>query len=221
MKINSDFVWALVLLVVSVASFFLGIKKENLKVEELLEERLEEIQVLEKKNQQLSEELASRGIYSYPQATIVSKMKDSVATVLISLNGKDPIYNLKLRRNVIFNYSAMETLKPEKDGKLTDLGTLKPHNPSAFDIPIKEKEVALYLEFDSKKNQWHQYIWVKKGTDGKIVSFWIITNENSVVIDKHIDPGFPKDLKEKVVLWKDQKIDYSDLKMNSIFPPNS
>jgi len=87
MKINSDLIWALALLAVAAASFFLGMKKENLKVEELLEERLAEIEILEKKNQQLSEELTSRGIYSYPQATVVSKLKAAVATVLISLNG--------------------------------------------------------------------------------------------------------------------------------------
>ncbi|MCX2837274.1 hypothetical protein OQ279_03845 [Salinimicrobium sp. MT39] len=221
MKINSDLIWALALLAVAAASFFLGMNKEKLKNEELLEERLAEIEILEKKNQQLSEELTSRGIYSYPQATVVSKLKAAVATVLISLNGQDPIPNLKLRRNVIFNYSGKENLQLDQKGKFSDLGTLKPHNPSAFDIPLEEKEIALHLEFDSKKNQWHQYIWIKTGTNGDIATFWVITNENSAVIDKHIDPEFPTDEEEKVLLWKGERIHYSDLKMNSIFPPNN
>ena len=221
MKINSDLIWALALIAVAAASFFLGMTRENLKTEERLEEQLGKIEILEKKNQQLSEELTSRGIYSYPQATIVSKLNGAVATVLISLNGKDPIPNLKLRKNVIFNYSAKESLKPEQGGILTDLGTLKPHNPSAFDIPLNEEEIALYLEFDSKLSEWHQYIWIRTGTNGKPASFWVITNENSVVIDKHLDPGFPTDEEEKMLLWKGQRLDYSDLKMNSIFPPKS
>ena len=221
MKITSDIIWAVVLLVVAAASFLIGRKKESLKTEELLNEKLEEIKVLENKNQQLSEELTSRGIYSYPQANIISKKKDSVAMVLISLNGKDPIENLKLRRNVLADYSTALSSTPERKGKLTDLGTLKPHNPSAFDIPLEGEEIALQLDFESKKNKWKQYVWIKKSEDGKIKSFWVITNENSVVVDKHIDPGFPLDTEEKVVLSNGQSLDYSELKMNSIFPPNN
>ncbi|WP_029033165.1 hypothetical protein [Salinimicrobium terrae] len=221
MKVNSDFVWAVILLIVAAASFFLGIKKENLKSEELLDEKLEEIRVLENKNQQLSEELISRGIYSYPQASIIPKMEDSVAMVLISLNGKDPIKNLRLRRNVFFNYSAMGSFQPSQEGRLTDLGDLKPHNPSAFDIPLQGDEVALNLEYESKNDTWQQYIWIKKSGEGQIKLFWIITNESSVVIDKHVDPGFHLDSEEKVVPWDDQKINYSNIEMNSIFPPNN
>lgn len=219
MKIRSDFILTIILLIVVVASFFLGMKKGSMEAEELLEKKLEENTVLENKNQQLSEELISRGIYSYPQATIIPKMEDSVAMVLISLNGEEPIKDLKLRRAVFFNFSSMGSSKPSPKGKLTDLGDLKPHSPSAFDIPLEGEEVSMQLEYSSKKDKWHQYIWIRRSEDDQIKSFWVITNESSVVIDKHIDTGFHSDTEEKVVPWEDQTLNYTDVKMNSIFPP--
>lgn len=221
MKINSDFIWALVVLVVATASFFLGMKKESLKTEELFQEKMEEIKVLENKNQQLSEELTSRGIFSYPQATIIPQPGEDYATVLISLNGKDPINNLEVDRNIVYNYSSKEAPDPGSKGKHYDLGNLKPHNPSAFELPLESGEVSLQLEYKSNRKIWHQYIWLRKTAENEVKSFWLITNENSVVIDKHIDPGFPTNSEGKVVLWKGESIHYSDLKMNSTFPPGS
>ena len=222
MKVNSDFIWAVVLLAVAAVSFFLGIKKGSIGAEDQLQDQLKEIRLLEDKNQQLSDELTSRGIYSYPQANIVSKVKDSVAMALITLNGKDAIENLKVRRNLFRNYSRIQSniaTEAASSGKLTDLGILRQHNPSAFDVPITGKEVAIQLDFESGRNKWQQYIWIKKSGDGKIKTFWIITNGNSQIIDKHIDPDFPVNVDGKVVLWEDRSIDYSNLEMNSTFPP--
>lgn len=222
MKLKSDLVWAIVLIGLAAASFFLGMKKSSLETEAALEDKLEKIRLLESKNQQLAEELRSRGIFSYPQANIISKLQDSVATVLITLNGKDPIEDLRLQRKMIYDYSQRPAMtEGDTRGKTFDLGTLKPHNPSAFEIPLSQEEVAIHLEYTSKRKQWHQYIRLKKTKNGKIKSFWVITNQNSVVIDKHIDPAFPTDLEEKVVLWKDQGLNYGDLEMNSIFPPEN
>lgn len=222
MHYKSDLVWAVVLIGLAAASFFLGMKKSSLETEAQLKDKLEEIRLLENKNQQLSEELQSRGVFGYPQANIVSKLQDSVAMVLITLNGKDPIEDLRLKRKVIYDYSGIEAMAEEdQKGKLADLGTLKPHNPSAFDIPLTGEEVAIHLEYKSKRKQWHQYIRVKKTADGEIRSFWVITNQNSVVIDKHIDPGFPTNREGKVTLWKDSSVDYSELEMNSVFNPGN
>lgn len=222
MKLKSDLVWAIVLIGLAAASFFLGMKKSSLETEAALEDKLEKINLLESKNQQLSEELRSRGVFSYPQANTISKLQDSAATVLITLNGKDPIEDLRLQRKVTYSYSKSQaTAEKDSKGKTFDLGTLKPHNPSAFDISLTEEEVAIHLEYSSKRKKWHQYLRLKKTKDGKIKSFWVITNQNSVVIDKHIDPGFPTDPEGKVVLWKDQSLKYSELEMNSIFPPEN
>ena len=222
MKLNSDFVWALVLIGLAAASFFLGIKKSSLETEDQLHEKLEEIRLLENKNQQLSEELRSRGIFSYPQANVVSKSQDSVATVLVTLNGKDPIEDLRLKRRIIYNYSESEaTAEESSNGKISHLGTLKAHNPSAFDIPLTKDEVAIHLEYQSKNKQWYQFIRVKKTKEGKIKSFWVITNQNGVIIDKHIDSDFPTDMEGKVILWKETGVDYSGLEMTSIFDHNN
>ena len=220
MKINSDFVWAVILVALASASFFLGIRKGSLATENELEEKLKEIVVLENKNQQLSEELESRGVFSYPQATVVSKQQDSAAMVLITLNGKDPIQNLRLSRNIIYNYSEFNSSEVASQGRLTNLGTLRPHNPAAFDIPLQEQEVALYLQFESDSKLWHQYIRIKKSKAGRIKSVWVITNQNSVIIDKHIDEDFPTDPEGKIVFWEDQIIVYSRLELNSLFPEN-
>ncbi len=143
---------------------------------------------------------------------------------LITLNGQDPIKNLKLRRRVIEDYSQVERdvfTGAGQEGKFTDLGTLKPHNPSAFNIPLNTNEVALQLNYESRQNKWHQYIWIKKSKDGKIRSFWVITNENSLVIDKHLDPDFPVNADGQIKLWQGKSIDYSALEMSSTFPPRS
>ncbi|MCY2685888.1 hypothetical protein [Salinimicrobium sp. TH3] len=219
MKINSDFVWAIILLGLATAAFLLGMKKGSINAEDQLEKRIEEIRILENKNQQLSEELRSRGVYSYPQANIISKMQDSIAMVLITLNGKDPIQNLKVRRKVHYDYSLSKDTLYSQDVKFTDLGTLKPHNPSAFEIPLPGKEAAVHLEYEANRKQWHQYIWLRKPGNGTIKSFWVITNNNSVIIDRHIDPGFPTNKEGEVVLLKDRSINYADLEMNSIFSP--
>lgn len=222
MKIKSDVIWAIVLLLVAIASFFLGVQRGSLSTEEELEEKLKEIEILKNKNQQLSEELTSRGIYSYPQANLVSKAQDASAMVLITLNGQDPIKNLKVRRKVIENYSQSKDYRASEtgtSGRWTDLGTLKPHNPSAFEIPLNQQEVAIQLDYESGRNTWRQYIWLKRANDNKIQTFWIITNGNSQIIDKHIDPGFPKEAEDQITLWKDKKVEYSNLRMNSVFPP--
>lgn len=219
MKIKADLVWAVVLVGLAAASFLLGMKKSTLETEDELEETRREIRLLENKNQQLSEELMSRGIYSYPQANVVSDGQDSVAMVLITLNGKDPIQDLQLRREIIFHNSLTSGFKDELSGKFTDLGTLKPHNPTALEIPITTKEVALQLNFESKSKEWQQYIWIKKNEVGNIKSFWVITNQNSVIIDKHMDPGFPTDNEGNIVLFKNEQIRYSELELNSIFNP--
>ncbi|MDX1762584.1 MAG: hypothetical protein R3218_10560, partial [Christiangramia sp.] len=159
MNQRSDLVWAVVLIGLAAASFFLGMKKSSLEAEAQLEEKVEKIKLLESKNHQLSEELRSRGVFSYPQANIVSKLQDSVAMVLITLNGKDPIEDLRLNRKIFYNYSEVDAMTEEDlKGKTSDLGTLKPHNPSAFDIQLTEGEIAIHLEYGSKRKLWHQYI---------------------------------------------------------------
>ena len=219
MKISSDLVWAVILVALATASYFLGVKRGSLSSEDLIEEQEKQIGILQKENQQLSKELESRGIFSYPQANVISKMEDSVALALITLNGKEPISDLKLRRKLIYNYSEVNSLENLEQGKITDLGTLRPHSPAAFEIPLTGKEIAMHLEYTSRQKKWHQYIWIRKSKGGKIHSFWVITNKNSVIIDKHIDQNFPTDPEGQVVLWKNEKIDYSNLEMSTIFPP--
>lgn len=217
MKIKSDFIWAVILIGLTSLSFSLGMKKASMTAEDRLEGKMQEIRLLEKKNEQLSDELKSRGIFSYPQANVVSKPREATVMVIITLNGKDPITNLRLRRNLLENYSEQEHLQFSGEGTFTDLGTLKPHNPSAFPITISGNELAIKLSFEANHQKWHQYIWLKKQADGKLSSFWIITNKNSVIIDKHIDAGFPTD-KNGIRLSEEQRILYSDLELNSIFP---
>lgn len=222
MKLKSDVVWAVVLVGLASAAFLLGTKKSSLDAEAELQEKLKEIRLLESKNQQLSEELQSRGIYSYPQANVVPKMPNSVAMVFITLNGKDPIEDLRLKRKVIYNYSKVrDTVDQSLSAKTSDLGTLKQHNPSAFEVQLKGEEVYIQLEYNSRNKYWNQYIWLKKSTDGKYRSFWIITNQNAVIIDKHIDPGFPTTSEDNLIISQDKKIDYSELELNSIFDPRN
>ncbi|WP_029038883.1 hypothetical protein [Salinimicrobium xinjiangense] len=218
MKINSDIIWAIILLGLTSITFLLGMKKGSMTAEDQLQDNLEEIRILQIKNEQLSEELKSRGVYSYPQANVFSKPQEATAMVLITLNGKDPIKNLSLRRKLVPNFSELEHLNFSVDEISTDLGTLKPHNPSAFPISLSENELAIQLLFETNRKKWFQYIWLKKQTGDKYSSFWIITNENSVIIDKHIDPDFPTDEEGRINLYKGKSITYPDLELNSIFP---
>lgn len=218
MKINSDLIWTVILLGLTTLTFFLGMEKGSITAEDQLKNKLEEIKILEIKNEQLSEELKSRGVFSYPQANVVSGSKETTAMVLVTLNGKDPITNLKLRKNLIENYSEQEFRMFSGEGNFIDLGTLKPHNPSAFPISLSNKELSVQLLYESDRKNWHQYMWLRKNTDGKLSSFWIITNENSVIIDKHIDPGFPTDTNGRIQISKERRLEYSELELNSIFP---
>ena len=200
-------------------SFYLGTLRGNLETEDRfrtqLEELSEEIKILRQKNQQLSEELTSRGIFSYPQANVVSKMRDSAATVVITLNGKDEIEDLVVERSIISGPGEADWTRHEGS---TYFGTLKAHNPAAFNIPVKKDEVGIRLSFKTEEKEWQQYIKLRKTADGKIKSFWVITNGDSQVIDKHIDKGFPVDDEGKVRLWNGLRVNYSDIRMNTTFP---
>lgn len=223
-KVKSEVIWALLLIGTAAIFFFLGTRTARLEADEeskvIMRERADKISALEEKIHQLSDELASRGIFSYPQANVVSKMQDSVAMVLITLNGKDHIENLKLKRKVIYDYSKGNSAKAVESEKMYDLGILKPHNPAAFDIPLPQQEVALHITYESNRKKWQQYILIKKAQDGKIRSFWVITNQNSVVIDKHMDSGFPVDAQGMIRFWNGESVEYSDLELNSIFSPD-
>ena len=50
MKIKSDLVWAIVLIGLAAASFFLGMTQSGLETEAQLEQKMEEIRLLENKN---------------------------------------------------------------------------------------------------------------------------------------------------------------------------
>lgn len=227
MKIKSDLTWAVLLIGTAAISFYLGTRTGTLETEGTLkrevEESTEKITVLENKIDQLSEELRSRGIYSYPQANVVSEKNDDTATVVINLNGKDAIPDLEIERRLITDYSGnadgnFEEL--ENKGKTTHIGTLSAHNPVAFDIEKFQEELAMDLIFKSERNSWHQYIRARKNEQGEIKTFWIITNGGSEVIDKHIDEGFPTDDEGNIILGKNKKMKYSDIKMNSVFQPD-
>lgn len=213
------FLLSILLLVLLGIAFYLGTLQGTFRAEDefrtRLEEKAEKIKILRQKNQQLSEELISRGIYSYPQANVVSKTKDSAATVVITLNGKEEIEELEIERNIIANPGEKDGSKFESS---TYFGTLKAHNPAAFNFPMKQNEAGIRLSFKSNDKQWKQYIKVRKTAAGEIKSFWIITNGDSQVIDKHIDEGFPVGEDGKVLLWDDIEVDYSEIRMNSTFP---
>lgn len=224
MKINSDVIWAVSLVVLGFICFYIGNRVGRIEAGREYrsenEEQQAEIENLLQKNNQLSEELTSRGIYSYPQATIIPEAKDSQATVLITLNGNDPVKNLEIRRKVFYDYSKKGQKELKDSGNISEpifLGTLKSHNPATFDIPLTKEEIALVFQFESKKNQWKQHIRLKRLPDGTVKSFWVITNGESEVIDKHIDQGFPTDPDGNIVFWEDRKLKYSEIELNSRF----
>ena len=216
--------WSIYLIGVAALFFYFGNKLAVSVTEEKytrqIEEKTEEVKVLERQNQQLSEELTSRGIFSYPQANIVSAESDTVTTVLITLNGQSPLQDLRVRRSLIYNYSDItveeaKNIVPQKTSNY--LGTLKTHNPAAFELPMKEKEVAINLVYETENNQWTQHIRVRKSAGNEPLTFWVLTNKNDEVIDKHVDSGFPKEDDGSLFLWKGKKVWYSKIEMNSSF----
>ncbi len=224
MKIKSEIIWAILLIGTATVSYYLGFKTGTLETDENLkisrEQKAEKILSLENKVQQLSEELTSRGIYSYPQASVISKHRDSTATVLIHLNGRDPIKSLEIERKQIINYSRNTKDNFEESGlkKTTAfIGTLNAHNPVTFELDWFKEATAIDLTFKSEQNRWHQYIRASKTPEGEIRTFWIITNKDSEVIDKHIDEGFPVDKDGNLALGADREVKYSEIVMNSIF----
>lgn len=226
MRIKSDFIWAALLIGTAAISIYLGARtgaletKENLSNE--IEEKDKKIRVLEDKIQQLSDELTSRGIFSYPQANLVSETGDSGSKVLITLNGREQIRDLEIERRIIKDYSGDPQKVPEElqtKGTTVHIGNLNSHNPVAFEIGDFEKELAIDLTFSSKKNQWHQYIVARKTPNGEVKTFWILTNRNSEVIDKHVDEGFPVEEKGFLPFGGNNETDYSDIRMNSLFNP--
>lgn len=223
MKIKSEIIWSVMLLLTAGVFFYLGNKTGTLETEEdfssTMDLKTEKITALERKIQQMSEELTSRGIYSYPQANLVSDKNDASATVLINLNGRDAIKDLEIVRKIKRDYSNHPEGKLQERGFKTtssNIGDLNAHNPVTFEIQNFQNELAIDLKFKSQRNQWQQYILARK-TNGKIKTFWVITNGDSQVIDKHIDEGFPTDKDGKVTLWDDREVKYSDLRMNSVF----
>ena len=226
MKKKADLIWAGLLLLTALIFFYLGNKTGSIEAGEDLTNQIqnknETISALENKLQQLSDELTSRGIYSYPQAHVVADENDSNATVLINLNGRDPIKNLVIERRLISNYSAMtQDLDNQPASTKASIGTLTAHNPLTFTIEEIKNEIAVELIYRSDRNQWHQYLWSNRISSGELKTFWVITNSDSQVIDKHIDEGFPTDQDGDVVLGENQKLDYADIKMNSFFSPYS
>ncbi|GAB2777273.1 hypothetical protein [Salinimicrobium soli] len=224
MRINSDFMWSIYLIVVAALFFYFGNLLAVSETEERYtresEEYTEKIRELERQNQQLSNELTSRGIFSYPQANIVSTQEDSLATILITLNGQSPLEDLTLKRTHVYNYSDINAEDAEKSGhkiRTTHLGTLKTHNPAGFEIPMKDNEVAIELNYEAGDKHWTQTMRVKKTADKGFTTFWVITNKNGEVIDKHVDKEFPTETDEGILLWKDKKVWYSKIEMNSGF----
>lgn len=223
MRLNSDFMWSIYLIVIAALFFYFGnmlaITATKEKYSREIEKNKEQLTVLKKQNQQLSDELTSRGIFSYPQANLVTTKNDSLTSILITLNGQSPIKDLMLKRSHTYNYSGIEAedLKQPAHIKNSYLGTLKTHNPAGFEITMKEKEAAVKLEYKSGHDQWTQYIRVRKTSDNEPAAFWIITNKNDEVIDKHVDKGFPVEEDGSILLWKDKKVWYSEIGMNSTF----
>lgn len=226
MKVRSDFVWAVLLLGTAVISFFLGARKGRLDTGENFRDRIgeetEKISVLENKVQQLSEELISRGIYSYPQANVISEKDDTTATVVVVLNGRESIPNLKIERKPTENFSAENTdtvVQTVRKRTISNIGNLTAHNPVAFELGTSRDNIDVNLKFISGRNVWHQYIRARKTPDGELKNFWVITNKESEVIDKHIDKGFPLDENGSLVFDPGRTVKYSEVRMNSVFLP--
>lgn len=224
MKIKSDVIWAALLIGTAAISIYLGAKGGTFKTEEALkteiEKRDKEITVLENKIQQLSEELISRGIFSYPQANIVATKEDAVTNVVITLNGREEIENLEIKRKLTIN-DPDETGNSTPKVRTVSIGTLNAHNPVNFEIENFQKEILIELTFNSGKEEWHQYIIARKTSDGETRSFWVITNSEFEVIDKHIDEGFPMESEGIIVSGTNREVKYSEIKMNSVFRPTS
>ena len=227
MKLKSDIIWAAVLISTAVLFFYLGTNSGTLSSEKYTEgknkEQAEKIAVLENKIQQLSEELKSRGIYSHPQANVFMEKGSSATKVLIILNGKDAIPNLQIDRKLLIDSSDDDTGNFEElagKAKTTHIDVLTAHNPVAFEIDGFKNKIALDLSFKSEDNQWHQYLIGRKTGKGEIKTFWVLTNQDSEVIDKHVDPGFPKDIEGNLLLGKKKKVKYAHIQMNSIFQPD-
>lgn len=220
MKIKSDFIWAVLLIATAAIAIYLGAKEGSLKTEEAFQSKIEirdkRIKILENKVQQLSEELTSRGIFSYPQATLVTTKKDTVANVVITLNGREEIKNLEITRKLMVR--SQENSAPLlKRVKTVSIGTLNAHNPVNFEVENFEKELLIQLIFKSGKNLWNQYIMTRKNSKGEIKTFWVITNRESEVIDKHIDEGFPVNKEREFNFGIIRGLKYSEIRMNSIF----
>lgn len=218
MKLNKDFIWATVLMGTAIFAFYIGSKTERIEIEDdmqsMVKEKSDTIRTLKNKIDQLSEELISRGIFSYPQAHIV-KEDDSSSIVLITLNGKETIPNLEIEKMITYGNGANN----KKKELTTNIGNLTPHNPVAFEIREFTKSLTIILEFKSGRKQWHQYITAKKSLEGEIKTFWVITNEDSIVIDKHVDQGFPTDNEEYLILGPNKKVKFREIEINSLFHP--
>ncbi|NJW53596.1 hypothetical protein [Salinimicrobium oceani] len=223
MKLRSEIIWAALVIVTAVVSFFIGIETGKLEIEETfntsLEKKSDKIAALEFKVQQLSEELTSRGIFSYPQASIVSGKNKETATVLINLNGREAIDNLEIERRIRPDYTSNKTEMPQPKSTRATVGLLNAHHPVMFEVEKFENEIAIDLIFRSKEKKWHQYLRAHKNDQGEIKTFWVITNSESEVIDKHIDEGFPVDKEEHLSFGPEKELKYSEIRMNSIFRP--
>jgi len=224
MKLNSDFMWSVYLIGTAILFFYFGSLIGSSQTEQNLSRQMEEseekINILNRENRQLSQQLTSRGIYSYPQAGIITGEQDDHLTLLIMLNGQEALKDLVVKRNIIPNYSQLTASEAEKVTPTTRsayLGSLKPHTPAGFQMSLKQKEAAIEFHFESGKSKWKQIIRSKKSPAGNILSFWVITNGNDLVIDKHIDEGFPVEEDGSILLWEDKKVRYAEIAMNSPF----
>lgn len=224
MKINSDFMWSIYLILIAAIFFYFGnvlaVSETEEKFSRVLDENTEKLKLLEKQNLELSDKLTSKGILSYPQANILSTENDTITTILITLNGSTPLEDLKVNRSYIYNYSKVEHKdlpQMEVHKKTTFLGTLKTHTPAGFEIKMKEEEVAIDLVYQTGENTWNQHMRIKRDSNNELMAFWILTNKNNEVIDKHVDKGFPAEDDGSILLYKNKSVFYSDIKMNSSF----
>ncbi|MEG9326470.1 hypothetical protein V6B16_00845 [Salinimicrobium catena] len=224
MKFNSDLLWSFYLIAAAVLFFsfgnFIGSSQTEKELSRQLKRSEEKIQILNRENQQLSEQLTSRGIYSYPQAGIISSEEEDQVTLLLMLNGQKALKDLVVKRSMLPGYSLLKGSEAKEtmlSQKITYLGSLKPHTPAAFEMPLKQKEAAIEFIFKSGKKQWKQILRVRQNDKGEIFSFWVITNGNDLVIDKHVDKGFPIEKDGGILLWEDRKVRYSEIEMNSVF----
>lgn len=224
MKIKSDVIWAALLIGTAAISIYLGAKGGTLQTEETLkteiDKRDKEIKVLKNKIQQLSEELVSRGIFSYPQANIVTTKEDTITNVVITLNGREEIENLEIMRKLQVP-EMQNSNTPSSSIRNVSIGTLNAHNPVNFEVENFEKELLIQLTFKSGRNIWNQYIIARKNSKEEIKTFWVITNSESEVIDKHIDEGFPTQNEVISLPGENREVKYSDIRMSSVFQPFS